>query len=193
MDASLAEWLPALALAIALAACAGLRAFLPLLLAGGLARLGWLELGPAFAFLASTKALVIFGVATVVEVAGDKIPAVDHTLDALATPLRLGAGALLAAAAFGQVSDPLTASVLGVAVGTPVALVPHAAKSVLRLFTTGATAGLLNPVLSLLEDVLTLVLFVLAVLLPLAVVALLALVLLFIARRRPRTPVPRPA
>ena len=55
--ATLSEFLPALALAIALAASAGLRAWLPLLLAGGLARAGVLDLGDSFSFLASNKAL----------------------------------------------------------------------------------------------------------------------------------------
>ena len=47
-------------------ACAGLRAWLPLLLASLLARAGWLDLGPSFQFLASNKALLLFAVATVV-------------------------------------------------------------------------------------------------------------------------------
>ena len=43
---------PSLALAIGLAACAGLRAWLPLLLAGRpRARWGIIELGPSFQFL----------------------------------------------------------------------------------------------------------------------------------------------
>jgi len=180
------DWLPALALAIALAATAGIRAWLPLLLAGLLVRGGWLELGSSFAFLASTKALVVFAVATVVEILGDKIPAVDHALDALGTPLKLGAGALLAAAAFGTVSDPLTSVALGVAVGAPTALVPHAAKSLLRLGGSALTGGLANPVLSLLEDVVTVALFALAVLVPIAVAGLVLLVVAFVARRRAR-------
>src|SRR6266511_4991794 len=63
----LVELLPALALGVALAACAGLRAFFPLRLAGILARAGWLDLGPSFQFLASNRALVLFGVASLVE------------------------------------------------------------------------------------------------------------------------------
>lgn len=173
----------ALALGIGLAACAGLRAWLPLLLAGGLARLGLLDLGASFQFLASNKALVLFGVATVLEIAGDKIPAVDHALDALSTVARPAAGALLAASVFGHVTDTLTAVVLGVAVGAPSALVPHAAKSGLRAASTAVTAGLANPVLSVLEDVAALALFALTVLLaPLA--ALLVLGLAFLAWRR---------
>jgi hypothetical protein len=81
----LAEYLPALGLAIALAACAGLRAWLPLLLAGGLARAGLLELGPQFQFLASNRALALFAAATLLELAADKVPALDHALDALST------------------------------------------------------------------------------------------------------------
>jgi hypothetical protein len=186
--ATLTEFLPALALAIALAASAGLRAWLPLLLAGGLARLGLLDLGPTFGFLASNKALVLFGVATVIELAGDKVPAVDHALDVIGTPLRPAAGALLAASVLGTVSDPLTAIVLGTAVGVPSSLVPHAAKSALRTVSTALTGGLANPVLSFLEDAVSLVTFVLASLMPVLVVVLLALtfyIALRLLRRRP--------
>src|SRR5512145_2332191 len=120
---SLAEFLPALAMAIALASAAGLRAWLPLLAAGGLARLGVLELGASFQFLASDEALVLFGLATAIELVGDKIPAVDHALDVIGTPLRPIAGAVLAASVLGTVADPLTSTVLGIAVGAPSALV----------------------------------------------------------------------
>jgi len=171
------------ALAIALAACAGLRAWLPLLLAGALSRAGYLQLGDSFQFLGSNKALTLFAIATVLELLGDKIPALDHALDVLGTPLRPAAGALLASSVLGQLSDPLTAVVLGTALGAPAALVPHAAKSVLRAASTTLTAGLANPALSLLEDAATLMLFALAVLVPLLVIAMLAFMLYLVARR----------
>jgi hypothetical protein len=180
--ASVTEFLPALALAIALAASAGLRAWLPLLLASGLARLGVLDLGPSFQFLASNKALLLFGIATAIELIGDKIPAVDHALDLIGTPLRPAAGALLAASVLGTVSDPLTSIVLGTAVGAPSALVPHAAKSALRAASTATTGGLANPLLSLVEDGISIALFVLAVLVPVLVVALLGLTLYLASR-----------
>jgi hypothetical protein len=190
--ATLTEFLPALALAIALAASAGLRAWLPLLLAGGLARLGVLDLGSSFQFLSSDKALVLFGVATAIELIGDKIPAVDHALDVIGTPLRPAAGAVLAASVLGTVADPLTSVVLGTAVGAPSALVPHAAKSVLRAASTTVTGGLANPLLSFLEDAIAIVTFVLAVLVPVLVVALLGLTLYLAARwlTRPRATAP---
>lgn len=176
------EFLPALALAIALAASAGLRAWLPLLLAGGLSRLGVLDLGASFQFLGSNKALFVFGFATLVEVLGDKVPVVDHALDVIGTPLRPAVGALLAASVLGTVSDPLTSIVLGTAVGAPSALVPHAAKSALRAASTAATGGLANPLLSLLEDVVSIVTFVAAVLVPVLVVCALGLTLVLASR-----------
>src|SRR5574340_988719 len=178
MDASaVKDFLPVLALAIALAASAGLRAWLPMLLAGILARLGWLSVGPAFQFLTSNRALLIFGVATAIELIGDKIPAVDHALDLIGTGLRPAVGALLAASVLGTVSDPLAASVLGAVVGAPSAFVPHLAKSALRAASTTFTAGIANPILSLLEDILSVLTFVLAIVMPLLVVALLGLTL----------------
>ncbi len=193
-EATLLEWIPTLGLAIALAACAGLRAWLPLLLTGALSRAGMLELGESFAFLGSNKALILFGLASSIEIVADKVPALDHALDALSTLLRPAAGALLAAAVIGRFADPLTALALGVAVGAPASLVPHAAKSTLRGLSTGLTAGLANPILSFLEDVLALVLFVLAILVPVAV-ALLVLFFTFLVTRRllRRKPVVRPA
>jgi hypothetical protein len=187
----LTEYLPAIALAIALAACAGLRAWLPLLLAGGLSRAGLLELGPQFQFLGSGKALALFALATLIELTADKLPAVDHALDALSTLLRPAAGALLAASVIGRVTDPLTAAALGVAVGAPSALVPHAAKATLRAASSTLTGGLANPVLSVLEDLASFVLFALAVLVPLLVAATVLLVALWVARRRAARPLPQ--
>jgi len=180
--ATLSEFLRTLALAIALAASAGLRAWLPLLLAGGLARVGVLDLGPSFQFLASDKALVLFGVATAIELVGDKIPAVDHALDVLGTPLRPASGALLASSVLGTVTDPLTAVVLGTAVGAPSALVPHATKAAVRAAATTVTGGLANPLLSFVEDAISIVTFALAVLVPLLVVAALGFTLYFASR-----------
>src|SRR5919201_375667 len=91
------EVVPAVALAIGLAACAGLRAWLPLLLTGGLVRAGVLEIGPSFSFLATNRALILFGVASVVEIVADKVPAVVHALDVLGTVLRPVAATVLAA------------------------------------------------------------------------------------------------
>src|SRR5687768_16123702 len=130
IDAAAAlTWVSTFALAIALAACAGLRAWLPLFAAGLLARLGIAEVGEAFGWLASTPALVLFAVATVLEILADKVPALDHALDTVSTVIRPVAGAIVAAAVLVRIEDPLIASVVGLLVGAPIALAPHAAKA----------------------------------------------------------------
>jgi Domain of unknown function (DUF4126) len=187
MDAGFwTEMIPSVALGIGLAACAGLRAWLPLLLAGGLARAGVLELGQSFQFIGSNRALILFAVATVIEIAADKIPAVDHALDALSTFLRPAAASLLAASVMWKIEDPLTAMAMGVAVGAPTSFVPHMAKTSLRAASTVMTGGLANPVVSLVEDVLALALFVVTVLVPVLVAVALVVVALLLARRLAR-------
>ena len=185
-----ADVVSSISLAIGLAACAGLRAWLPLLMAGALARAGVLTLGPSFGFLASNRALILFGVATVIEVIGDKVPAVDHALDMLSTVLRPAAGTLLAASVMWEVRDPLTALALGVAVGAPSALVPHAAKTVLRAASTTFTGGLANPLISVFEDVLAVGMFVLTVVVPLLAAITLLVVAFLVVRRMARRSAP---
>jgi hypothetical protein len=55
-------------------------------------------------------------------------------------------------------------------------------KSALRAASTTATGGLANPVLSVLEDAISVVTFILAVLVPFLVVALLGLTLYLASR-----------
>jgi len=188
MTATWPELAVAVALGIGLAACAGLRAWLPLLMAGLAARLGWLELGDHFAFLAGNRALLIFGLASMVEIVADKVPALDHALDVISTVLRPAAGSLLAASVLWPIEDPLVAACVGVAVGAPTALVPHAAKSLARAASTTFTAGFANPLLSLAEDATAFFLFFLVILVPLMTLVLLSMAVLFLLLRRRRAP-----
>ena len=191
LESSLLSWVGTLALAIALAAAAGLRAWLPLLVAGVLSKLEVADLGASFAWLGSWPALSLFAGATVLEVAGDKIPVVDHALDAVGTFIRPLAGTLAAAAALVHIDDPLVALVVGLIVGAPVALAPHVAKTTLRGVSTGTTAGLANPLLSVIEDALSLLITVLAFLVPVLTVLLVAMgawLLWRWLRRRQRRP-----
>lgn len=164
------SWTGTLALAIGLSAVAGIRAWLPLLAAGVMARLGLVHLGESFQFVESWPALVLFGVATIVEIVGDKVPAVDHTLDVIGTFVRPAAGALLAAATMYQIDSPLLACVLGLCVGAPTAMVPHAAKAAARAVSSTFTFGLANPMLSFAEDGVAMTMLVLVFVVPFIVV-----------------------
>jgi hypothetical protein len=158
---------------IALAATAGMRAFLPLFVLGIAARLGRFELAEGYRWLGSNPALVTFGAAVVAETLADKIPVVDHALDVVQTILKPAVGTIVAAALFVQLT-PFWATVLGIAVGGTVATGVHLAKAKVRVLSSLTTGTVLNPVLSFVEDVTSTVIATMAVLAPL-------LALLFIA------------
>jgi hypothetical protein len=144
--------LPAL-LGLGLAVSAGLKTFVPLLVMGLAARLHLfgVELSGPFTWLESTGALVALGIATIAELAADKIPFVDHVLSLAGTFVRPAAGALAAAAAFSHL-DPTAAAVAGLIVGAPTALAAHSVQATTRVASTATTGGVANPVLSVIED-----------------------------------------
>ncbi len=176
----------ALCTGIGLAAATGLRAFLPLFALGLAARFGVVPLHDGAGWMTSDVALWSLGAATVVEILGDKVPIVDHALDAIGTVLRPAAafvGGYAALAGWGEPWAPLAALVFGGG-----ALAVHAAKSKVRVGSTVATAGAANPFLSAIEDVFSAVLTLFAVLLPLFVLAVVLVLVWWVSRRRARTP-----
>jgi hypothetical protein len=134
--------------------------------------------------MATDAALIVFAVAVVIEVLGDKIPLVDHALDAVGTFARPIAGALAAASPI-TAMNPLTATVVGVIVGATVAGGVHAAKASTRIVSTGSTAGLANPLISVTEDVMSFVGALMALFLP-GVIFAIVLAVLYLAYRGTR-------
>ena len=175
----------ALATGVGIAAACGLRAFLPLFALGLAARLSVIELKPGLDGLSSDPALVALGVATVLEILADKVPAVDHALDLVGTvlrPLAAGFGAYAALVDWPAPWGALVSVILGGG-----ALLLHLAKAKLRLGSTAITWGQANPVLSVAEDLATAALLVAALLVPLLALALALLVVaVVVARRRGR-------
>lgn len=144
--------LPAL-LGLGLAASAGLKTFVPLLVLALAARLHLfgVQLSAPFAWLDSTGAVAALSIATIAELAADKIPVVDHLLSLAGAVVRPAAGALAAAAAFSHL-DPTEAALAGLIVGAPTALAVHSVQATTRVASTATTGGLANPALSLVED-----------------------------------------
>lgn len=159
---------------LGLAACTGLRAFMPLFVVGVMARAGQLPLGPDFQFLTTDPALVAFGAATLVEVIGDKLPAVDHALDAAGLFVKpIAATALFASVMVDM--PPLHATVLGMMAAGSTATVMHVKKATVRLLSSVSTLGLANPILSTAEDAVCGVGVVLSVVVPVIAVILAGL------------------
>lgn len=140
-----------LMMGVSLAACVGLRAWMPMLMVGLLARAGYVGLNPHFAFLERTDLLIIFGMATLLEMLGDKVIAVDHFLDAVGTVIRPAAATVLASAMLTK-TDPGMAVILGLIVGGGTALTVHGAKAALRTKVSVLAPGHGNAAVSVGED-----------------------------------------
>src|SRR5262245_37874156 len=87
-----AESLLGIGVGLALAAAAGFRVFVPLLVLSLAARGGWVALSPSFDWLGTTSALVALATATVLEVAAYYVPFFDNMLDSLTAPVAILAG-----------------------------------------------------------------------------------------------------
>ena len=75
-----------IALGVGLAAATGFRVFLPMLIMSAAAYTGHMPLSEGFAWLGTPSALVMLGVAAIIEMLAYYIPGLDNLLDSLATP-----------------------------------------------------------------------------------------------------------
>ncbi len=181
----------AVLLGLGLSASTGLNTFLPLLLLSAAARfqIAGIELGQRFDWLSSDVAIIVLIVASIVEIVGDKIPAVDHFLDSIGTFVRpLAATVATASVLTGADVNPTVAAVVGIMIGAPTSLGFHTLKAGTRVASSAATLGCANPILSLIEDAISLALTVVAIFVPLAVPIALALLVwgLWVVAKRVR-------
>lgn len=180
--------LPAL-LGLGLASATGLRTFLPLLMLALAARFEMfgVRLIDQMDWLVSWPAIAALTTAAVAEFAGDKVPAIDHALNAVGYVTRPVAGAIAAGSVFWGV-DPAAAAIAGIIVGAPAALAFNAAQTGVRVGSTATTGGLGNPLVSLAEDFLAfmtvLIAFIAPILIP--IVMIIVAVLVFRLARRIR-------
>jgi len=184
----LAQAFLGLATAFGLSTAAGLNAYIPLLVVALLARLTPLiTLSEPYDALSNWWVIGTLAVLLVVEILVDKIPAVDTINDIIHTFIRPAAGAILFAATTNTIGvHPVLAAILGVILAGGV----HAVKAGGRPVVAATTAGLGDPIVSTIEDIISLVTSVLAIIAPYVVLALILIsVSLFAwwyARRRRR-------
>ena len=163
-------------LGVGLAAATGFRVFLPLLIVSGAAYSGHLPLADNFAWLGTSSALIMLGVAAFVEVLAYYVPGVDNLLDTLATPAALVAGTVVSAAVMTDV-PPMVKWTAAVIAGGGVAGLTQGATAILRAKSTVLTGGIGNSVIATAELGGALLLTLLALAAPLAA---LAVVILFL-------------
>lgn len=163
---------------LGLSAACGFRVFVPLLVASAAARSGHLHLAQGFAWLGSDAALIAFGTATVLEIAGYYIPWVDNLLDTLASPAAVIAGTVVTASMITDLSPFLRWTLAAIAGGGVAGLV-QGATVVTRGASTAGTGGLANPILATAELGGSIFTSVLSILAPFLVAFLVAALLCF--------------
>jgi hypothetical protein len=172
--------------AVGLSGAAGFNAYLPLLLSAVLDRLDVVDLGEPFGALSSNAGIAVIAALFVADFVGDKVPGVDHALHLLGTVVHPVSGALLFVGQTG--ADTEIPAAVAAILGAATAETLHGGRAALRPASTTTTAGIGNPLLSLGEDVASLLLTIAAFALPLValVVVLVLLAAVITGARRLR-------
>ena len=189
------ELIISIVLGFSLAASAGFRVFVPLLVLSVSAHFGWFPVNDTWEWVGSYPALILLGVATVFEIGAYFIPWVDNALDTISIPLAGIAGTLLMVATMGDM-DPTFTWALAIIAGGGAAAAISGTTSASRLGSTATTGGLANPLLSGTETVAATTVSVVSIFSP--IIALVVLLLVFglvwrlirVFKRKPKTEKP---
>jgi len=161
-----------LAIALALAWGAGLRAYAVIFAVGLTGAMCWVELPGHLEVLQHPVVLAASGLMTLVEFGADKLPWLDSMWDAVHSFIRIPAGAALAAMAFGDSSSAVM--VAAAILGGSLAAAMHAAKAGARAAINLSPEPFSNWAASLSEDALVPIGLWLAIAHPLVFFVLLA-------------------
>ena len=176
-------------LGIALSAVCGYRIFVPFLAMGIAGMAGYIQFADGFAWISSWPALLVFGVATILEIAAYFIPHIDNILNAIALPAGAVAGIIVAASVISDM-DPMLKWTLAIIAGGGAATVTGLLSNGVHQLSTAVSAGFANPVVSGAESVGTVAASVISIAMPIVGVALFVMVvvvsILIIRRFRKR-------
>ncbi len=175
----------AVALGVGLAASAGFRVFVPMLVASIAAHFGVFPLQEGFAWMASWPAMICFGTATVLEIVAYYVPFVDNLLDSITTPLSVGAGTLLLTSVL-PIDNNMLRWVTGFVVGGGIAATVQSGSVLTRLFSSTMTGGTANPAIATGEHAAAVGTSLLSLVIPFVVVSILliAMIVLIVLFRK---------
>jgi len=158
------NFISTLAIAMGASWVSGISLYASVATLGLLSRFAHLELPGELNVLTSWWVIGVAVTLYVVEFVADKIPVVDSVWDVIHTFIRIPAGAVLAATAFGDFDR--TVQVIAFLLGGGLALSSHGTKAATRAIVNTSPEPVSNVVVSLTEDVIAIVSILLAVFLP---------------------------
>jgi hypothetical protein len=164
---------------IALSAACGFRVFVPMLAMSIAVRSGTIDPSAGLEWIGSMPALLVFGAATVTEIAAYYVPWIDNALDTITTPGSVIAGTLATAAAMPDV-DPAVKWTVAIIAGGGTAGVVQGGTVITRALSSATTGGVGNPAVSTGEAAGSIVLSILAIVVPLLAAALVIALLVWV-------------
>ena len=153
-----------IAIAMGASWVSGINLYATVATLGLLSRFAHLQLPGELQVLTNWWVIGVAVVLYVIEFFADKIPLVDSTWDVIHTFIRIPAGAVLAAGAFGDFDRSI--QVIALLLGGGLALSSHGTKAATRLILNASPEPVSNVVASVLEDILAIVSVICSVFLP---------------------------
>ena len=177
----MSEIIISICLGIGLAASAGFRVFLPLLVLSLAAHNDMIPLNENWDWIGSSLSIWIFGIATLLEILAYYIPWFDNLLDTIAVPLAAFAGTAVMVSTVAELSPVITWTLAIIAGGGTAATV-KSAMGATRLTSTATTAGIANPIVSTVETGFATTMSLISLFLPILAL-LIVILLLFLLRK----------
>ena len=168
-------------LAFGLSAACGFRIFIPPLTYGLLYKAGLVQLGEGWDWIGSDWFIAVLALTALIEIIGNKVPWVDNLLDTVATPTAIVAGTTLSAASLSEI-DPGLKWMLSLMSGVLVTGGFQVTTVSLRGLSSVFTGGLINPIISLIEDLISLVISISIILFPILGILIVILMALFLRK-----------
>ena len=177
----MSEIIISICLGVGLAASAGFRVFLPLLVLSLAAHSDMIPLNENWDWIGSSLSIWIFGIATLLEILAYYIPWFDNLLDTIAVPLAAFAGTAVMVSTIAELSPVITWTLAIIAGGGTAATV-KSAMGATRLTSTATTAGIANPIVSTVETGFATTMSLISLFLPILAL-LIVILLLFLLRK----------
>ena len=167
-------------LGLGLATACGFKVFVPFLIVSIASLSGHLELAEGFGWVGSYPALIVFLVATILEILAYYIPVVDNFLDTISTPITIISGSIVMLSCV-QGMSPLFTWTLSIIVGGTVAGGVKVANTTVRAASTTLTGGSGNFIVNTVGTITSVLMSILSIFLPiLAVIFIIVIFVLFI-------------
>lgn len=168
-------------LGFSLSAAAGFRVFVPFLVISVATKAGMVQLSDGFSWIGSTPALILFCVATIIELLAYYVPYIDNLLDVLAVPLAIIAGSILMATFITDMS-PMLKWTLAIVAGGGISVGIHSVTAVFRGASTTMTAGIGNSIVSTFENIISTLISILAIFSPIIAIIIIIVSLFYVIK-----------